>query len=92
MMEAGVTGGPMKTEAQRIEQLEKTLAHVMGQLLASNLALGCLLRLQAEREAAATMIDREYERALTEVLNTNYPESFLDGMLTVKKRFLFASP
>ena len=79
----------MKTEAQRIEQLEKTMAHVMGQLLASNLALGCLLRLQSDHEAARRMIDGEFERALTEVLNTNYPESFLDGILTVKNRFLF---
>jgi hypothetical protein len=81
----------MKTEAERLEQLEKTMAHVMGQLLASNLALGCLLRSQPEPAAAAAMIESEYEKALTEVLNTNYPEAFLDGMLTVKKRFLFPS-
>lgn len=81
----------MKSEAQRIEQLEKTMAHVMGQLLASNLALGCLLRTHPEREAAMAMISGEYEQALTEVLNTNYPEAFLDGMLTVKNRFLFQS-
>lgn len=79
----------MKSDAQRIEQLEKTMAHVMGQLLASNLALGCLLRTHSHRDAAIAMITSEYEQALTEVLNTNYPEAFLDGMLTVKKRFLF---
>lgn len=79
----------MKTEAQRIEQLEKTMAHVMGQLLASNLALGCLVRTHSAPAAAAEMINREYEQAVTEVLNTNYPEAFLDGMLTVKNRFLY---
>ena len=35
------------------------------------------------------MITEEYEQALTQVLNTNFPESFLDGMMTVRNRFLF---
>lgn len=81
----------MKTEAQRIEQLEKTMAHALGQLLASNLALGCLIRTHSDPAAAKAMITQEYEQALTQVLNTNYPEAFLDGMLTVKNRFLFQS-
>lgn len=79
----------MKTEQERLEQLEKTVAHALGQLLASNLALGCLLRTHPDQENAARLINQEYEQALTQVLNTNFPEAFLDGMMTVRNRFLF---
>ena len=79
----------MKTEEERLEQLERTVAHALGQLLASNLAIGCLLRTHSNQQAAAAMITEEYEQALTQVLNTNFPESFLDGMMTVRNRFLF---
>lgn len=81
----------MKTDQERLEQLEKTVAHALGQLLAANLALGCLLRTHQDREAAAAMINQEYEQAVTQVLNTNFPEAFLDGMMTVRNRFLFKS-
>lgn len=80
----------MKTEQERLDQLEKTLAHALGQLLASNLAIGCLLRTHPDREKAAAMIHQEYEQALTQVLNTNFPESFLDGMMTVRDRFVLS--
>ena len=79
----------MKTDQERLDQLEKTLAHALGQLLAANLALGCLLRTHQNQDAARAMINHEYEQAVTEVLNTNFPESFLDGMMTVRNRFLF---
>ena len=79
----------MKTEQERLEQLEKTVAHALGQLLAANLALGCLLRTHQDQQAATRMINEEYEQAVTQVLNTNFPEAFLDGMMTVKNRFLF---
>ncbi|MDB5798606.1 MAG: hypothetical protein JWP36_2508 [Paucimonas sp.] len=79
----------MKTDQERLEQLEKTVAHALGQLLAANLALGCLLRTHPDRDAAASLINQEYEQAVTQVLNTNFPESFLDGMMTVRNRFLF---
>jgi hypothetical protein len=80
---------PMKTDQERLEQLEKTMAHALGQLLAANLAIGCLLRTHQDQEAAKAMINQEYEQAVTQVLNTNFPEAFLDGMMTVRNRFLF---
>ena len=79
----------MKSEQERLEQLEVTVAHALGQLLAANLAIGCLLRTHPDREAAGRMINEEYEQAVTQVLNTNFPEAFLDGMMTVRNRFLF---
>lgn len=75
-----------------IESVDKRLSYMGGQVLALNIAMGCLLKTHPMHESAAKAIRQECEDAMSHLLPSTLDDSFLEGMTFVKNRFQSGYP
>jgi hypothetical protein len=69
--------------------LEERLSYMAGQLLALNIAVGCLLKGHPDPGAVTAAMQQECEDAMSHLLPSMLDDSFLEGMSLVRNRFLF---
>lgn len=71
------------------ESVDQRLSYMAGQLLAMNIALGCLLKGHADPSVVTNEMQKECEDAMSHLLPTMLDDAFLEGMALVRNRFLF---
>lgn len=67
--------------------VDKRLSYMGGQVLALNIAVGCLLKTHPLHASAARSIHQECEDAMSHLLPSMLDDAFLEGMTFVKNRF-----
>lgn len=72
-----------------VESVDQRLSYMGGQLLAMNIAIGCLLKGHPTPSAVTNEMHKECEDAMSHLLPTMLDDAFLEGMALVRNRFLF---
>jgi hypothetical protein len=73
------------------ESVDRRLSYMGGQLLALNLALGCLLQSHPRPAAVMEAMRRECGDAMSHLLPTMLDDAFLEGMALVQDKFTGAA-
>lgn len=71
--------------------VDQRLSYVAGQIMALNIAVGCLLKTHPNPGAATAAMQKECEDAMSHLLPSSLDDAFLEGMALVKNRFLYGS-
>lgn len=71
--------------------VEQRLSYMAGQVLALNIAVGCLLKGHPNPAAVTESMQKECEDAMSHLLPSMLDDAFLEGMALVRNRFLFGS-
>lgn len=78
------------SEQQKIPpSIEQRLSYVAGQVLALNIAVGCLLKGHPNPAIVTAAMQKECEDAMSHLLPSMLDDAFLEGMALVRNRFLF---
>jgi hypothetical protein len=71
--------------------VDARLSYVAGQVMALNIAVGCLLKTHPDPGGATRAMQKECEDAMSHLLPSTLDDAFLEGMALVKNRFLYGS-
>ncbi len=69
--------------------IEQRLSYMAGQVLALNIAVGCLLKGHPDPALVTETMQKECEDAMAHLLPSMLDDAFLEGMALVRNRFLF---
>jgi hypothetical protein len=69
--------------------LEQRLSYMAGQVLALNIAVGCLLKGHPDPGKVTTAMQNECEDVMSHLLPSMLDDAFLEGMALVRNHFLF---
>lgn len=69
--------------------IEERLSYMAGQVLALNIAVGCLLKGHPNPAIVTAAMQKECEDAMSHLLPSMLDDAFLEGMSLVRNRFLF---
>jgi hypothetical protein len=69
--------------------IEQRLSYMAGQVLALNIAVGCLLKGHPNPAKVTEAMQSECEDAMSHLLPSMLDDAFLEGRALVKNRFLF---
>lgn len=69
--------------------IEQRLSYMAGQVLALNIAVGCLLQGHPNPAAVTEAMQKECEDAMSHLLPSMLDDAFLEGMALVRNRFLY---
>ncbi|MDQ9170358.1 hypothetical protein Q8A64_08025 [Oxalobacteraceae bacterium R-40] len=69
--------------------MEERLSYMAGQVLALNIAVGCLLKGHPDPAMVTEAMQQECEDAMSHLLPSMLDDSFIEGMSLVRNRFLF---
>ncbi|MGV3742125.1 MAG: hypothetical protein ACO1NO_07440 [Burkholderiaceae bacterium] len=69
--------------------VEQRLSYMAGQVLALNIAVGCLLKGHPNPSAVTEAMQKECEDVMSHLLPSMLDDAFLEGMTLVRNRFLF---
>lgn len=69
--------------------IEQRLSYVAGQVLALNIAVGCLLKGHPNPAIVTAAMQKECEDAKSHLFSSMLDDAFLEGMALVRNRFLF---
>jgi len=75
-----------------MESVDQRLSYMAGQMLALNIAIGCLLKTHPNPATATKAMQQECEDAMSHLLPSTLDDAFLEGMALVKNRFLYGTP
>lgn len=71
--------------------VEQRLSYMAGQVLALNIAVGCLLKGHPNPAMVTAAMEKECEDAMSHLLPSMLDDAFLEGMALVRNRFLFGN-
>ena len=71
--------------------VDQRLSYAAGQIMALNIAIGCLLKTHPAAGAATKAMQKECEDAMSHLLPSSLDDAFLEGMSLVKNRFLYGN-
>jgi hypothetical protein len=71
--------------------VEERLSYMAGQVLALNIAVGCLLKGHPNPALVTEAMQKECEDAMSHLLPSMLDDAFLEGMALVRNRFLFGN-
>lgn len=74
-----------------IASVDERLSYVAGQIMALNIAVGCLLKTHPDPGSATKAMQKECEDAMSHLLPSSLDDAFLEGMALVKNRFLYGN-
>lgn len=78
-----------ETQAKWMKSVDQRLSYAAGQILALNIAVGCLLKTHPHPAAAVRAMQQESEDAMSHLLPSSLDDAFLEGMALVRNRLLY---
>lgn len=72
--------------------IEQRVSYMAGQVLALNIAVGCLLKGHPNPATVTEAMHQECEDVMSHLLPSMLDDAFLEGMSLVRNRFLFGNP